>query len=120
MENSAGIESNSHKHPKTEELAVQPIEAVPVEESSDDEPEQQAEQLAFPLSRVKKIAQMATNHTIKSDTLRLLTKATEVFLEDFANKAIGVTLSKKKKTVTNNDLLEVADRHSNLLFVRES
>jgi histone H3/H4 len=101
------------KMPKAE---VEEVEAMDVEEMSEDD----ADCLVFPVGRVKKIAAMATNHTLKADTIRLITKAAEVFLEDLAAKAIGITVGKKKKTVTNNDILEVADRHSNLLFVRES
>ncbi|CAG9314188.1 unnamed protein product [Blepharisma stoltei] len=86
-----------------------------------EEPEENDEAVSvFPLARIKKIMQLATNETIRLDSIKLIAKATELFVEEFAKKGFQYTLVHKKKTLNANDLVEALNVHSNLAFIKEA
>jgi len=74
----------------------------------------------LPLSRVKDIVKAATQIKLSKETLKVLSAATELFLQDLGRKAFNNAAAMKKKTVTSNDLLEVCNRHSYLHFLPDA
>mmetsp|Transcript_15777 Transcript_15777/g.28819 ORF Transcript_15777/g.28819 Transcript_15777/m.28819 type:complete len:141 (-) Transcript_15777:1066-1488(-) len=86
-------------------------------EPEDIDPE---EELAFPLSRVKKLMSAASSTKIKQDSVKLIIRATELFIEDLTRKAAQVTKSYKKKTVAIGELAEAVDMYSYLEFVKDA
>lgn len=74
----------------------------------------------LPLSRVKDIVKTAIQIKVSKETLKVLSAATELFLQDLARKTFNNAAAMKKKTVTSTDLLEVCNRHSQLHFLPDS
>lgn len=110
--------SHTNKKLKTNTGSV-PAEIEQLPESSEEDLSEE-ESFGFPLARIKKIMQLATNDTIRADSVKLITKATELFIEDFAKKAFQQTTSNKKKTLMTKDILEVLNQHSNYAFIKET
>jgi histone H3/H4 len=85
------------------------------------EPAEEGAASRLPLSRVKDIVKTAATLTkVSKETLKVLSAATELFLEDLARKAYNNAAAMKRKTVTTNDLLEICNRHSQLHFLPDS
>jgi len=114
MENGAEELSQVAKQSKTQEGEV-PTQLVDEESNELNDPS-----LAFPLARIKKLMQTASPHSIRSDSLNLVTQATELFIKDLVTKAFGYTQIAKRKTVNIDDLLEVVLAYSNLAFLQEA
>lgn len=100
-------------------------ERVKEEEQGEQESSDEEILSVFPLSRVKKLMQCGTEETIKSDAIKVMSKAAvkfkqELFIQEFAQKVFQVTKSRNKKTAVLSDLLEAINNHENLSFLKDT
>ena len=107
------------------EVPVLIPETKPKEEHEEEESEESEETSVFPLARIKKIIQLATSDGLRSDSVKLLSKATviftqQLFIQEFANKTYQFTKSKNKKTIMLSDIIEAVATHENLAFLKDS
>ena len=101
------------------------IPETKTKEEPEEESEESEEASVFPLARIKKIIQLATSDGLRSDSVKLLSKATviftqQLFIQEFANKTYQFTKSKNKKTIMLSDIIEAVATHENLAFLKDS
>lgn len=100
------------------------VEAVAtvVEESQGDEEQEEEEKseklFKFPLGRVKTIMKMDPEMSMASqESVFLISKATELFIESLAVECYAYTSMNKKKTVQKSDLDTAIDAVDSLAFL---
>lgn len=82
------------------------------------EPEVQEKSHKFPLGRVKNIMKMDPDVNLASqDSVFLITKALEMFVESLAIEAYSYTANAKKKTVSKQDVEKAIDAVDALAFL---
>ena len=80
---------------------------------------EQDESIGFPFSRVKRLMESATHAKMSKDAVKAMSRATELFLQDLAEKVLNFTKNSRRKTLNFADLQGAIDVHDNLAFIKE-
>merc|ERR1712062_356165 len=102
-----------------EEIAVDIAQENEEKENIEDgEVEKSDRLLKLPISRIKNIVKMDPDVSLAStEAVKLIAKATELFIADLAKESYTQTVNGKRKTVQRKDMELAIDRVDELAFL---
>ena len=104
-----------------ERRAKEKVENGEIEEEKDStttKPEGEEKLFKFPLGTVKRIIKMDPDvNVISKDSIFLITKALEMFVESLSIEAYSYTAAAKKKTLSKQDVEKAIDAVDALAFL---
>ena len=104
--------------PSQETEESKPTEETETKESSKDKPEAEEKLFQFPLGTVKRIIKMDPDvNVISKDSIFLISKALEMFVQSLSIEAYSYTAGAKKKTVSKQDVEKAIDAVDALAFL---